>query len=71
MDKIRLVLLDELEEAEDGGFLIPADSFFDSVVQLNGLTYVILYMPSASGGVCGCAGSEVGETQIPFPAIGF
>lgn len=60
MDKIKLVLLDELEEVEDGGFLIPADAFFDSIVQLSGLTYVVLYTPSELGGVCGCVGVEPG-----------
>ena len=71
MDKIKLVLIDELEEAEDGGFLIPDGSFFDSIVQLNGLTYAVLYTPSGSGGVCGCVGPEPGlvggEVQPGFP----
>jgi len=70
MDEVRLVPIETLPETEEGGFLIPDDTFFDSVVAINGVTFVVLYKPSGMGESCTCApdpGLVGGEVKPAFP----
>ena len=66
MDEVRLVPIEELTETEGGGFLIPEDTLFDSVVEINGTTFAVLYKPGTGGG-CMCGGDNTGFIEGTLP----